>query len=74
LGIVMEHGGRYKGFNKTSSDEVLRAGQQILGELGREDRVAIWEYADSAHQVADFTTTPRPARPALHERWRARLL
>jgi VWFA-related protein len=57
LGIVMEHGGRYKGFNKTSSDEVLRAGQQILGELGREDKVAIWEYADSAHQIADFATT-----------------
>jgi Ca-activated chloride channel family protein len=57
LGIVMEHGGRYKGFNKTSSDEVLRAGQQILEELGREDKVAIWEYADNVHQVADFTTT-----------------
>jgi Ca-activated chloride channel homolog len=56
LGIVMEHGGRYKGFNKTSSDEVLRAGQQLLGELGREDKVAIWEYADSVHQAADFAT------------------
>jgi VWFA-related protein len=56
LGIVMEHGGRYKGFNKTSSVEVLRAGQQLLGELGREDKVAIWEYADSVHQAADFTT------------------
>lgn len=57
LGIVMEHGGRYKGFNKTSSDEVLRAGQELLGELGREDKVSIWQYADNAHQVADFTTT-----------------
>jgi len=52
----MEHGGRYKGFNRTSSDEVLRAGQQILDELGHEDRIAIWEYGDSVHQVADFTT------------------
>jgi Ca-activated chloride channel family protein len=56
LGIVMEHGGRYKGFNKTSSDEVLRAGEMLLDELGRNDKVAIWEYADSIHQVADFTT------------------
>jgi Ca-activated chloride channel homolog len=56
LGIVMEHGGRYKGFNKTSSDEILRAGQQLLGELGRDDKVAVWEYADQAQQVADFTT------------------
>ncbi len=56
LGIVMEHGGRFKGFNRTSSDEVLRAGQQILDELGREDKVAIWQYADSVNQVADFTT------------------
>jgi len=56
LGIVMEHGGRYKGFNRTSSDEILTAGRQLLNELGREDRVAIWEYADSVRQVADFTT------------------
>jgi Ca-activated chloride channel homolog len=56
LGIVMEHGGRYKGFNRTSSDEVFRAGKQLLDELGREDKVAIWEYADNAHQIADFTT------------------
>jgi Ca-activated chloride channel homolog len=56
LGIVMEHGGRFKGFNKNSSEEVLRAGRQILGELGREDKVAIWEYADAAQQVSDFTT------------------
>jgi Ca-activated chloride channel family protein len=56
LGIVMEHGGRYKGFNRTSSDEVLRAGKQLLDELGRQDKVAIWEYADNTHQVAAFTT------------------
>lgn len=56
LGILMEHGGRYKGFNKTSSDEVLRVGQQLLGELGREDKVAVWEYADEVQQLADFTT------------------
>lgn len=55
LGILMEHGGRYKGFNRISSDEVLRAGQQLLGELGRQDKVAVWEYADSARQVVDFT-------------------
>jgi len=57
LGIVMEQGGRYKGFNKTSSDEVLRAGQALLGELGRNDKVAVWEYADTPRQVADFTTS-----------------
>jgi Ca-activated chloride channel family protein len=56
LGIVMEHGGRYKGFNKTSCDQILTAGQQLLGELGRQDKVAIWEYADRAKQVADFST------------------
>jgi len=56
LGIVMEHGGRYKGFNQTSSEEVIRAGQQLLGELGRKDKVAIWEYADRAQQIADFST------------------
>lgn len=55
LGILMEHGGRYKGFNRISSDEVLRAGQQLLDELGRNDKIAVWEYADSARQIADFT-------------------
>ena len=52
----MEHGGRYKGFNTTSSEEILRAGQGLLGELGRDDKVAVWEYSDSARKVADFTT------------------
>jgi VWFA-related protein len=56
LGILMEYGGRYRGFNKISSEEVLKAGQQLLGELGRNDKVAIWEYGDKAEQVADFTT------------------
>lgn len=56
LAIVMEHGGRYKGLNRISSEEVLRAGSQLLDELGRQDKVAVWEYADSAQQVADFST------------------
>jgi hypothetical protein len=56
LGIVMEHGGRYKGFNKTSSDEVLRAGEMLLDELGRNDKVAVWQYADTPEKIADFTT------------------
>jgi Ca-activated chloride channel family protein len=56
LGIVMEHGGRYKGFNKASSDAVLMAGRQLLGALGREDKVAILEYADTIHEAADSTT------------------
>jgi Ca-activated chloride channel family protein len=56
LGIVMEHGGRYKGFNKTSSDEVLRAGEMLLDELGRNDKVAVWQYADTPQRIAEFTT------------------
>jgi VWFA-related protein len=56
LGIVMEHGGHYKGFNKISSAEVVRVGQQLLDEVGREDKIAIWQYADHLQQLADFST------------------
>lgn len=56
LGIVMEHGGRYQGFNKSSSDEVLRAGEMLLDEIGRNDKVALWEYGDGTKKIADFGT------------------
>jgi Ca-activated chloride channel family protein len=55
LAVLMEYGGRYAGLNKVTSEEVSRAGRQLLDILGREDKVAVWTYGDKPEQVADFS-------------------
>jgi VWFA-related protein len=55
LGLLMEHGGRYQGLNKVLSEEISRAGHQLLDELGREDKVTIWLYSDKVEQLARFS-------------------
>jgi VWFA-related protein len=55
LALLMEYGGRYQGLNKDLAEEVLRAGHQLLNVLGREDKIAIWRYADTVEQLADFS-------------------
>jgi hypothetical protein len=32
-----------------------RAANQFLSEIGRNDRVAIWKYADKVEQICDFS-------------------
>jgi VWFA-related protein len=51
----MEYGGRYQTLNRTLGDEVPRAAHQLLDEIGRQDRVAVWRYGDQAEQLADFS-------------------
>jgi len=58
LGVLMEWGGRYSALNKTLAEEVPRAAQQLLDELGRQDKIAIWKYGDRADQFADFSKDP----------------
>ena len=42
LGVLMEHGGRYHALNQAIGEEVPRAAQQLLDEIGRqEDYVAL---------------------------------
>jgi len=46
LAVLMEYGGRYQALNKALGDEVPRAAHQLLDEIGRQDRIAVWRYGD----------------------------
>jgi hypothetical protein len=52
LAVLMEYGGRYQTLNRTLGDEVPRAAHQLLDEIGRQDRVAVWRYGDQVEQLA----------------------
>ena len=51
----MECGGRHPSLNKDLVEEATRVGHQLLEVLGRDDKIAIWKYADAVEQVAAFT-------------------
>ena len=51
LGLLLEHGGRYPFLNKAVADEVSRAALRMLGDLGREDKVAVGRDHDHPGQV-----------------------
>jgi Ca-activated chloride channel family protein len=53
LSVLMEFGGRAPGLNRQMGDEVSRAAQQLLDELGPEDKVTFWKYSDQVQKVAD---------------------
>jgi len=53
LGLLIEFGGRAQALNRLLGPEIARTGQQLLDELGREDKVAIWKYSDKVEEVAD---------------------
>lgn len=55
LGLLLEFGGRAQALNRSLGTEVARAGQQLLDELGREDKVAIWKYNDKVEKIGDFS-------------------
>jgi VWFA-related protein len=55
LGLLMEFGGRAQALNRLLGTEVARTGQQLLDELGQEDKVAIWKYSDKVEKVANFS-------------------
>lgn len=56
LALLMEWGGRYQAFNKAIADEVPQAARQLLDELGRQDKIAIFRYGDQVDRLADFST------------------
>ena len=56
VGLLIKSGGRYAAldlrlFGKAAS----RTANQFLGEIGRNDRVAIWKYGDKVEQLCDFS-------------------
>jgi Ca-activated chloride channel homolog len=53
LAVLMEFGGRAPGLNRQMGDEVSRAAQQLLDELGPEDKATFWKYSDQVQKVAD---------------------
>jgi Ca-activated chloride channel family protein len=53
LSLLMEFGGRAPGLNHQMGDEVARAAQQLLDELGPEDKVTFWKYSDQVQKLAD---------------------
>jgi VWFA-related protein len=55
LGLLLEFGGRYPGLNRILTEEVSKAGRQLMDEIGRDDRMAIWRYGDTLEKVADFS-------------------
>jgi len=54
LALLFEHGGRYPALNKNFTEEISRAAHQLAEVLGRQDRMALWGYGDTVHQLADF--------------------
>jgi VWFA-related protein len=55
VALLMEWGGRYPALNKSVTQEISRAGHQVLDALGQEDKLALWIYGDALKQVADVT-------------------
>ncbi len=56
LAVLMEWGGRYQALNRALGDQVPRAAHQLLDELGRQDKVAVFRYGDRVDRVADFSS------------------
>ena len=54
LALLFEYGGRYPGMNKSLAMEVSTAARQLFDALGRDDKVAIWKYADRPELLTDF--------------------
>ena len=55
LGLLLEFGGRAQTLNRLLASEVARAGRQLLDEVGREDKIAVWKYSDKVEKVSDFS-------------------
>jgi hypothetical protein len=55
LGLLLEYGGRYPGLNKVLSEKVSGAAEQLLDDLGRDDKLIVWKYADTLEQLVSFS-------------------
>ena len=54
VAFVTEFGGRFHELNKTLASEARMVGQELLEVLGRNDKVAVFKYADKLTPVVDF--------------------
>ena len=55
LALAIEFGGRYPSLNKILANQVFEGGRQLIEAVGREDRIAIWKYADRPELITDFS-------------------
>jgi Ca-activated chloride channel homolog len=55
LALALEFGGRYPSLNKILANQVSEGGRQLIEAVGREDRIAIWKYADRPELLTDFS-------------------
>jgi Ca-activated chloride channel homolog len=55
LALALEFGGRYPSVNKILANQVFEGGRQLIEAVGREDRIAIWKYADRPELITDFS-------------------
>ena len=53
--LFADPGGRYPGLNRFLCEEVSRPGRQLLDEVGCDDKITIWKYADKPEKLADFS-------------------
>ena len=75
VGILLEYGGRYHTLNAMRGERAWAAAKELMQEIGAEDKVALWKYADTVDPVADWssaadsgTKTPfSPPPPSLSE-------
>jgi VWFA-related protein len=54
IALLMEFGGRYHELNQALGREVDEIGRQLLNELSRDDKVAIFRYGDHLETLVDF--------------------
>jgi VWFA-related protein len=55
LGMLLEYGGRYQTLNEFVGEADSAAANQLLGEIGADDKVAIWTYGDKVEEIAGFS-------------------
>ena len=55
IALLMEFGGRFQSLDKALSSEVAEIGHQLLDFIGRDDKVAIFEYGSTLKTLADFS-------------------
>jgi VWFA-related protein len=55
LGVLLEYGGRYQALNESVGEADSAVANQLLGEIGANDKVAIWTYGDKVEEIAGFS-------------------
>jgi hypothetical protein len=54
-GVLVEYGGHYRALNEALAATVSMAVGQFADEIGSEDNLAVWKYADRVEGISGFT-------------------